>query len=48
MERITGKESKQPRDLKEGKLAGGSHGRPEVGQEKGSLWEENFEIIKVF
>ena len=49
MERITGKESKEPRELKEGKLAGGSHGRPKVGQEKGgSLWEENFQIIKVF
>ena len=35
MERITGKESKEPRELKEGKLAGGSHGRPKVGQEKG-------------
>ena len=35
MERITGKESKEPRELKEGKLAGRSHGRPKVGQEKG-------------
>lgn len=36
MEKITGRKVKQPRDLKEvEKLAGGSHGKPEVGQEKG-------------